>query len=66
MRETTPSRLLSLLSISGLAIADGQQSFREIVDALHLTSLCGFGTGLAEFAQSIERHYGKELASCFK
>ncbi len=43
-----------------------QQRFVEIVEALRLTSLCGFGTGLAEFAQSILRHYSQELRSCFK
>ena len=43
-----------------------QQRFVEIVDALRLTSLCGFGTGLAEFAQSISRHYSQELRACFK
>jgi NADH:ubiquinone oxidoreductase subunit F (NADH-binding) len=43
-----------------------QQRFVEIVNALRLTSLCGFGTGLAEFAQSILRHYSQELRSCFK
>ena len=43
-----------------------EQRFVEIVEALRLTSLCGFGTGLAEFAQSIMRHYSEELRSCFK
>lgn len=42
------------------------QRFVEIVESLRLTSLCGFGTGLAEFAQSIMRHYEGELGSCFK
>jgi len=44
----------------------GQQRFVEIIEALRLTSLCGFGTGLAEFAQSIMRHYSQELRACFK
>jgi formate dehydrogenase iron-sulfur subunit len=37
----------------------------EIVDALAATSLCGLGTGLAEFASSALRYYGSELAPCF-
>ena len=37
----------------------------EIVSALKVASLCGMGTGLAEFAQSIQRHYGEELESWF-
>jgi formate dehydrogenase iron-sulfur subunit len=37
-----------------------------LVEALAATSLCGHGRGLAEFAQSIARHYPEELALCFK
>jgi len=37
----------------------------EIVSVLAMTSLCGLGTGLAEFAQSALRHYAEELESCF-
>ncbi|HLK10787.1 MAG TPA: NADH-ubiquinone oxidoreductase-F iron-sulfur binding region domain-containing protein [Candidatus Binatia bacterium] len=39
--------------------------FEEIVSALRATSLCGHGTGLGEFAQSVLRHYREELAACF-
>jgi len=35
------------------------------ITALWQTSLCGHGSGLAEFAQSISRYYRKELESCF-
>ena len=42
-----------------------RDEWAQIVQALKLGSLCGFGTGLSEFALSIDRHYGKELASCF-
>ena len=49
-----------------LLTANDQQEYGDILEALRLTSLCGFGTGLAEFAQSIERHYGQELRTCFK
>jgi formate dehydrogenase iron-sulfur subunit len=38
----------------------------QIITALKLTSLCGLGTGLAEFAESALRHYGKELEPCFR
>ncbi|MBI2816707.1 MAG: NADH-quinone oxidoreductase subunit D [Acidobacteria bacterium] len=38
--------------------------WREIVRAMSLTSFCGMGTGLAEFAQSAIRYYAEELALC--
>jgi len=37
----------------------------ELVTVLKSTSLCGHGTGLAAFAESVLRYYGKEVASCF-
>jgi NADH:ubiquinone oxidoreductase subunit F (NADH-binding) len=40
--------------------------FSEITTALRQASLCGLGTGLAEFAGSILRYYGKELEPCFR
>lgn len=43
-----------------------QDEWRQIVTALKLASLCGLGTGLAEFAESIARHYPLELSQCFK
>lgn len=42
-----------------------RREFERIVAALHETSLCGLGTGLAEFAQSVMRYYHKELDACF-
>ena len=42
-----------------------QAEWQEIVAALKLASLCGLGTGLAEFAESITRHYALELDQCF-
>ena len=45
--------------------AESKAEWEEIVSALKLASLCGMGTGLAEFAESIQRHYGKELESWF-
>lgn len=38
----------------------------EIVSVLATTSLCGLGTGLAEFARSALRHYAEELEPCFR
>lgn len=38
--------------------------WREIVDALKWTSLCGHGGGLAAFAASVLRHYPAELEPC--
>ena len=43
-----------------------QTEWNDIVDALKLTSLCGLGTGLAEFAESILRHFPAEAQLCFK
>ncbi len=37
----------------------------EIVSALSSTSLCGLGTGLADFAKSVSIYYGEELGKCF-
>jgi NADH:ubiquinone oxidoreductase subunit F (NADH-binding) len=39
--------------------------WQEIVTALKRASLCGLGTGLAEFAESILRYYCEELQPCF-
>jgi formate dehydrogenase iron-sulfur subunit len=37
----------------------------QIIRTLAATSLCGHGSGLAEFAASIARHYPTELRACF-
>ena len=42
-----------------------QTEWTEILTALRLTSLCGLGTGLAEFAESARLYYAKEMAQCF-
>jgi hypothetical protein len=39
---------------------------KHIISALKLTSLCGHGIGLGEFAESVLRHYRKELEPCFR
>ena len=53
-------------------VADGAVNYwdekecERIIFALKWTSLCGLGTGLAEFAESALRHYGKELEQCWR
>ena len=43
-----------------------EKDCEQIIAALKLTSLCGLGIGLAEFAESALRHYGKELEPCLR
>lgn len=43
--------------------AEGE--WREIAGVLKSTSLCGHGTGLGAFAESVLRYYGEEVAQCF-
>jgi NADH:ubiquinone oxidoreductase subunit F (NADH-binding) len=70
--ECTPCRLgtrrieevFSRTLRGGASAAEGRE-WQEIVTALKLASLCGLGTGLAEFAESILRHYSQELRACF-
>jgi len=50
--------------VLGGVATDGAR-FHAQVEALAQASLCGHGRGLAEFAQSIERHYGAQLQACF-
>ena len=42
------------------------QEGRDLVIALKLASLCGHGTGLARFAESILNYYPQEIEPCFK
>ncbi|MFO1386778.1 MAG: NADH-ubiquinone oxidoreductase-F iron-sulfur binding region domain-containing protein [Chitinivorax sp.] len=68
--KCTPCHLGSPeLARSFAAVLEGQkmprQRWRELIDALANSSLCGHGRGLAEFALAIERHYPEELAICF-
>jgi NADH:ubiquinone oxidoreductase subunit F (NADH-binding) len=71
--ECTPCRLGSryieqtfrkVLENGRTALKD-RSELDEVVKALAMTSLCGHGSGLAEFARSVSRYYGKELQSCF-
>jgi NADH:ubiquinone oxidoreductase subunit F (NADH-binding) len=48
----------------GLAATGSRTELEEVTTALALTSLCGHGSGLAEFARSLFRHYPRELESC--
>lgn len=43
-----------------------ETDYQRIIAALKMTSLCGHGIGLGEFAESVLSHYGKELESCFR
>jgi NADH:ubiquinone oxidoreductase subunit F (NADH-binding) len=70
--ECTPCRLgtrrveeiFSRVLRGGASAAD-KTEWQEVVTALRHASLCGLGTGLAEFAESILSHYSQELRACF-
>lgn len=72
--KCTPCRLGTrrIQEIFGRVVAGGPprdpssdyDEWQELVHTLAMTSLCGHGTGLAEFAASLVRHYGQELQSC--
>jgi NADH:ubiquinone oxidoreductase subunit F (NADH-binding) len=51
---------------SGHASLQDKSECEEIVSCLEMTSLCGHGTGLADFAKSVFRYYSKDLAPCFR
>jgi formate dehydrogenase iron-sulfur subunit len=51
--------------LRGEAGAAEATQWQEVVSALKYASLCGLGTGLAEFAESILCHYSQELRACF-
>jgi formate dehydrogenase iron-sulfur subunit len=53
-------------ALSGRASKADLQECRDLVEALKLASLCGHGTGLARFAESILRYYPTEIEPCFK
>ena len=57
---------LFVRAINGRATPADLQECRELVVALKLASLCGHGTGLARFAESILKYYSAEVESCFK
>jgi formate dehydrogenase iron-sulfur subunit len=51
---------------SGTGPAANLAEARDIIAALKMTSLCGHGGGLGEFADSVFRYYRDELEPCFK
>jgi len=51
---------------AGDAMKADLQECCDLVTALKLASLCGHGTGLARFAESILRYYPSEVEPCFK
>ncbi len=53
-------------AVAGDATQADLQECRDLVTALKLASLCGHGTGLARFAESILRYYPAEIEPCFK
>ena len=64
--KCTPCRIGNAALVRSLQDRSLKRSqWDEIISAMARTSLCGLGTGVAEFAQSVSRYYGKELASCF-
>jgi formate dehydrogenase iron-sulfur subunit len=69
--KCTPCRLgTRRLAERAAAAAAGSPSaarheWRALIQALASASLCGHGTGLADFALSLERHYPQEIAQCF-
>jgi formate dehydrogenase iron-sulfur subunit len=49
---------------SGRAEPDAREAWRALIATLADTSLCGHGSGFADFAASIERYFGSELDRC--
>jgi NADH:ubiquinone oxidoreductase subunit F (NADH-binding) len=58
-------QLFAAMARGEKATGSARGEWRELVAALKGASACGLGTGLAEFAESIERHFAEELGSCF-
>ncbi len=50
---------------SGQTTKTDRKEWDDINAALLATSLCGLGTGMAEFALSAIKHYSDELKTCF-
>ncbi len=59
------SRRIEALFSEATSTGSAETEWREIVNALKMASLCGHGSGLAAFAESVMRYYGKEVESCF-
>jgi NADH:ubiquinone oxidoreductase subunit F (NADH-binding) len=59
-------QMFKQITKAGHVQAQEKKEYMELVSALAMTSLCGLGTGLAEFARSAHRHYADELEPCFR
>jgi NADH:ubiquinone oxidoreductase subunit F (NADH-binding) len=61
-----PRRVHEIFSAgAGPARAAGRREWQVLIHTLAMTSLCGHGGGLAEFAASVVRHFGPELDAWF-
>ena len=49
---------------TGRPAPGARAEWRALIPTLADTSLCGHGSGFADFAASIERYYGSELDRC--
>ncbi|HVY71279.1 MAG TPA: NADH-ubiquinone oxidoreductase-F iron-sulfur binding region domain-containing protein, partial [Verrucomicrobiae bacterium] len=59
-------KIFSEICRAGKAARVERENGARIIAALKMTSLCGHGAGLGEFAESVARYYGKELEQCFQ
>jgi NADH:ubiquinone oxidoreductase subunit F (NADH-binding) len=63
--STRAEMMLAVTAAAGPLDASEREEFARVVEALGTASLCGHGTGLAEFARSLARHYPGMVQSCF-
>jgi hypothetical protein len=57
-------QLVGAALAGGRAEPGAREMWRALVPALADTSLCGHGSGFADFAASIDRYFGSELDRC--
>jgi formate dehydrogenase iron-sulfur subunit len=58
-------RIFHAILEGGRASIHEKSDCEAIISSLAQTSLCGLGTGLAEFATSVLRHYREDIDRCF-
>lgn len=58
--------IFARMASEGPATAPQRAEWTDINAALMATSLCGHGTGMAEFARSASRYYPTEVEACFR
>ena len=58
------AQLVEATLSGGRAEPGAREVWRALVSTLADTSLCGHGSGLADFAASIERYFGSDLDRC--